>query len=94
VENANLTHQSTSARPGRSIHSCSLPCVKTHKFRTRCTDKRNQTQFVPISKFNDKISYYLVLTFQTLCYVMPLDRENLHVAPTLWIEGMSSVVSH
>ncbi|KAK2367175.1 HIT-type Zinc finger family protein [Trifolium repens] len=41
--------------PGCSIQSCSLPCVKAHKLRTGCTGKRNQTQFVPISQFNDDI---------------------------------------
>ncbi|XP_004488054.1 uncharacterized protein [Cicer arietinum] len=41
--------------PGCSIQSCSLPCVKAHKQRTGCTGKRNQTQFVPISQFNDDI---------------------------------------
>lgn len=41
--------------PGCSMQSCSLPCVKAHKARTGCTGKRNQTQFVPISQFNDSI---------------------------------------
>ncbi|KAJ1431360.1 Zinc finger, HIT-type [Sesbania bispinosa] len=41
--------------PGCSIHSCSLPCVKAHKERTGCTGKRNQTQFVPLSHFDDNI---------------------------------------
>ncbi|XP_061358678.1 uncharacterized protein LOC133302878 [Gastrolobium bilobum] len=41
--------------PGCSIHSCSLPCVKAHKVRTGCTGKRNQTQFVPLSQFDDNI---------------------------------------
>ncbi|CAJ2666867.1 unnamed protein product [Trifolium pratense] len=41
--------------PGCSIQSCSLPCVKAHKLRTGCTGKRNRTQFVPISQFNDDI---------------------------------------
>ncbi|XP_045818862.1 box C/D snoRNA protein 1-like [Trifolium pratense] len=41
--------------PGCSIQSCSLPCVKAHKLRTGCTGKRNRTQFVPISQFNDNI---------------------------------------
>ncbi|TKY45055.1 Box C/D snoRNA protein 1 [Spatholobus suberectus] len=39
--------------PGCSLHSCGLPCVKSHKERTRCSGKRNQTQFVPLSKFDD-----------------------------------------
>lgn len=41
--------------PGCSICSCSLPCVKAHKQRTGCTGKRNQTQFVPISQFDDNL---------------------------------------
>lgn len=41
--------------PGCSIRSCSLPCVKAHKQRTGCTGKRNQTQYVPISQFDDNL---------------------------------------
>ncbi|KAJ7949104.1 Box C/D snoRNA protein 1 [Quillaja saponaria] len=41
--------------PGCSIRSCSLPCVKAHKKRTGCTGKRNHTEFVPISQFNDNL---------------------------------------
>ncbi|KAK7270795.1 hypothetical protein RJT34_26220 [Clitoria ternatea] len=41
--------------PGCSLHSCGLPCVKSHKERTGCTGKRNQTQFVPLSQFDDNI---------------------------------------
>ncbi|KAK7314912.1 hypothetical protein VNO77_33442 [Canavalia gladiata] len=41
--------------PGCSLQSCSLPCVKSHKVRTGCTGKRNQTQFVPLSQFDDNI---------------------------------------
>ncbi|PON59528.1 Zinc finger, HIT-type [Parasponia andersonii] len=39
--------------PGCSFCSCSLPCVKAHKQRTGCTGKRNRTQFVPLSNFDD-----------------------------------------
>ncbi|PON87069.1 Zinc finger, HIT-type [Trema orientale] len=39
--------------PGCSFRSCSLPCVKAHKQRTGCTGKRNRTQFVPLSNFDD-----------------------------------------
>lgn len=56
--------------PGCSMQSCSLPCVKAHKARTGCTGKRNQTQFVPISQFNDSI--LLSGTYSSnfvLCYV-------------------------
>ncbi|KAK6912244.1 Zinc finger, HIT-type, partial [Dillenia turbinata] len=31
--------------PSCSLRSCSLPCVKAHKQRTGCTEKRKQTQF-------------------------------------------------
>ncbi|KAL2349530.1 hypothetical protein Fmac_003530 [Flemingia macrophylla] len=41
--------------PGCSFHTCSLPCVKSHKERTRCSGKRNKTQFVPLSKFDDNL---------------------------------------
>ncbi|KDP20399.1 hypothetical protein JCGZ_05282 [Jatropha curcas] len=41
--------------PGCSLRSCSLPCVKAHKERTGCSGKRNQTQFVPLSQFNDNL---------------------------------------
>ncbi|KAL9324212.1 hypothetical protein ACSQ67_009069 [Phaseolus vulgaris] len=41
--------------PGCSLHSCSLPCVKSHKERTGCSGKRIQTLFVPLSKFDDDI---------------------------------------
>ncbi|XP_057446408.1 putative box C/D snoRNA protein SPCC613.07 [Lotus japonicus] len=41
--------------PGCSVRSCSLPCVKAHKVRTGCTGKRNRTQFVPLSQFDDSV---------------------------------------
>ncbi|XAR54316.1 hypothetical protein NMG60_11029385 [Bertholletia excelsa] len=41
--------------PGCSIRSCSLPCVTAHKQRTGCTGKRQQTQFVPLSQFDDNL---------------------------------------
>ncbi|PSS26449.1 Box C/D snoRNA protein [Actinidia chinensis var. chinensis] len=41
--------------PGCSVRSCSLPCVKAHKQRTVCTGKRQQTQFVPLSQFDDNL---------------------------------------
>ncbi|KAG6671600.1 box C/D snoRNA protein 1 [Carya illinoinensis] len=41
--------------PGCSMRSCSLPCVKAHKQRTGCTGKRSQTQFVPLSQFDDNL---------------------------------------
>lgn len=41
--------------PGCSARSCSLPCVKAHKQRAGCTGKRNQTQFVPLSQFDDNL---------------------------------------
>ncbi|CAL9131684.1 unnamed protein product [Musa acuminata var. zebrina] len=43
--------------PGCSILTCSLPCVKSHKERTRCTGKRNRTEFVPLSQFDDKLLF-------------------------------------
>ncbi|XP_062111173.1 uncharacterized protein LOC133822749 [Humulus lupulus] len=49
--------------PGCSFRSCSLPCVKAHKQRTGCTGKRNRTEFVPLSQFDDNqlISDYNLL---------------------------------
>ncbi|KAG9444012.1 hypothetical protein H6P81_015352 [Aristolochia fimbriata] len=41
--------------PGCSIRTCSLPCVKSHKQRTNCNGKRNRTEFVPLSKFDDNL---------------------------------------
>ncbi|RDX63254.1 Box C/D snoRNA protein 1, partial [Mucuna pruriens] len=41
--------------PGCSLHSCCLPCVKSHKERTGCSGKRNLTQFLPLSQFDDNI---------------------------------------
>ena len=77
--------------PGCSIQSCSLPCVKAHKTCTGCTGKRNQTQFVPISQFDD--STLLSGTYSSNCVMlcMPLNLENLYPVPTLEIEGMSGV---
>ncbi|XP_053542266.1 box C/D snoRNA protein 1 [Ictalurus punctatus] len=33
--------------------SCSLPCVKQHKFRSGCSGVRDRTTFVPLSHFSD-----------------------------------------
>ncbi|XP_068659350.1 uncharacterized protein [Aristolochia californica] len=41
--------------PGCSIRTCSLPCVKSHKQRTNCIGKRNRTEFVPLSEFDDNL---------------------------------------
>lgn len=41
--------------PGCSLRSCSLPCVKAHKQHTGCTGKRQQTQCVPLSQFDDDL---------------------------------------
>ncbi|KAL8140690.1 hypothetical protein V2J09_006711 [Rumex salicifolius] len=41
--------------PGCSFRSCSLACVKSHKKRTSCTGKRDQTHFVPLSQFDDSL---------------------------------------
>ncbi|CAE5956562.1 unnamed protein product [Arabidopsis arenosa] len=49
--------------PGCSIRSCGLPCVKAHKQRTGCTGKKNLTNVVPLSKFDDNLllSDYIML---------------------------------
>ncbi|WOG95697.1 hypothetical protein DCAR_0415024 [Daucus carota subsp. sativus] len=41
--------------PACSIRSCSLPCVKAHKLSTGCTGKRQLTQIIPLSKFDDNL---------------------------------------
>lgn len=41
--------------PRCSLRSCSLACVKSHKKRTSCSGKRDQTQFVPLSQFDDNL---------------------------------------
>ncbi|RVW15273.1 hypothetical protein CK203_082035 [Vitis vinifera] len=41
--------------PGCSVPSRSLPCVEAHKQHTRCTGKRQWTQFVPLSQFDDNL---------------------------------------
>ncbi|KAG1369839.1 Box C/D snoRNA protein 1 [Cocos nucifera] len=39
--------------PRCSLLTCSLPCVKSHKQRNSCTGKRNRTEFVHLSQFDD-----------------------------------------
>lgn len=58
--------------PGCSIHSCSLPCVKSHKKRTGCTGTRDQTQFVPLSQFDDNtlLSGSLLFKFVFFLWVL------------------------
>ncbi|KAL6322848.1 hypothetical protein AAG906_020848 [Vitis piasezkii] len=41
--------------PGCSVPSRSLPCVEAHKQHTGCTGKRQRTQFVPLSQFDDNL---------------------------------------
>ncbi|XP_057978732.1 uncharacterized protein LOC131165085 isoform X1 [Malania oleifera] len=43
--------------PGCSLRTCSLACVKAHKQRSGCTGKRQQTQFVPLSQFDDNVLF-------------------------------------
>ncbi|KAH6778354.1 Calcium-binding tetratricopeptide family protein [Perilla frutescens var. hirtella] len=40
---------------GRSLRTCSLACVNSHKQCTACSGKRPLTNFVPISKFDDNL---------------------------------------
>jgi hypothetical protein len=54
--------------PGCSVRSCSLPCVKAHKQRAGCTGKRNQTQFVPLSQFDDNLLVSGTFLCQLLCF--------------------------
>ncbi|CCG83863.1 protein of unknown function [Taphrina deformans PYCC 5710] len=39
--------------PACVSHTCSLTCSKRHKLSTNCSGKRNQTTFIPRSKFDD-----------------------------------------
>ncbi|XP_003386220.1 PREDICTED: box C/D snoRNA protein 1-like [Amphimedon queenslandica] len=39
--------------PGCNKRSCSLGCVNKHKEATGCSGKRNITEFVPLSQYND-----------------------------------------
>ncbi|CAI8593553.1 unnamed protein product [Vicia faba] len=69
--------------PGCSIQSCSLPCVKAHKVRTGCNGKRNQTQFVPISQFDDNIllsDYNLLEEVKRVAEVALRTRTKLGVS--------------
>ncbi|CAK8564963.1 unnamed protein product [Lathyrus sativus] len=69
--------------PGCSIQSCSLPCVKAHKARTGCNGKRNQTQFVPISQFDDNIllsDYNLLEEVKRVAEVASKTRTKLGVS--------------
>lgn len=70
--------------PGCSFRSCSLPCVKAHKERTGCMGKRNRTQFVPLSQFDDNqllsgtsyhSSYYF--EFKTLYVLFVINLPKL-----------------
>ena len=64
-------------RPGCFVRSCSLPCVKAHKQHTRCTGKRQRTQFFPLAQFDDN----LLLSgnfFSRFCSL--LSNFNTHLA--------------
>lgn len=39
--------------PACSRRTCCLPCVNSHKHRLGCTGKRDSTQFIPLSQFDD-----------------------------------------
>ncbi|CAL5185055.1 unnamed protein product [Lathyrus oleraceus] len=72
--------------PGCSIQSCSLPCVKAHKVRTGCNGKRNQTQFVPITQFDDNIllsDYNLLEEVKRVAEVASRTRTKLGMSTYL-----------
>ncbi|XP_068662580.1 uncharacterized protein [Aristolochia californica] len=48
-------NQSKYKCPGCSIRTCSLSCVKSHKQHSNCNGKRNRTEFVPLSEFDDNL---------------------------------------
>ncbi|KAK0206799.1 hypothetical protein DFS33DRAFT_620343 [Desarmillaria ectypa] len=37
--------------PGCETPTCSLPCSKAHKERTRCTGQRNKVKYVPMNRY-------------------------------------------
>ncbi|KAK1300433.1 hypothetical protein QJS10_CPB13g00641 [Acorus calamus] len=41
--------------PGCSARTCGLACVRSHKLSSGCTGKRNLSQVVPISRFDDNL---------------------------------------
>eukprot|EP00208_Stichococcus_sp_RCC1054_P005978 CAMPEP_0206148042 /NCGR_PEP_ID=MMETSP1473-20131121/35395_1 /ASSEMBLY_ACC=CAM_ASM_001109 /TAXON_ID=1461547 /ORGANISM="Stichococcus sp, Strain RCC1054" /LENGTH=482 /DNA_ID=CAMNT_0053545227 /DNA_START=176 /DNA_END=1620 /DNA_ORIENTATION=- len=41
--------------PGCQAQTCSLPCSKGHKDRTKCTGKRKRTGYVPLNSYDEAI---------------------------------------
>lgn len=39
--------------PACRIRTCSLPCCQAHKKRTKCTGKRNRSEFLPLCRMSD-----------------------------------------
>ena len=44
-------HLSKYCCPRCSLKTCSLPCVKQHKERDKCSGIRDKTEYIKISKF-------------------------------------------
>eukprot|EP00976_Prorocentrum_cordatum_P081237 1184315-Prorocentrum_minimum.AAC.2 len=40
--------------PGCEVATCSLACSRAHKAETKCTGKRNRTEFVPTNQLTDR----------------------------------------
>ncbi|RWW24342.1 hypothetical protein GW17_00011373 [Ensete ventricosum] len=72
--------------PGCSILTCSLPCVKSHKERTSCTGKRNRTEFVRLSHFDDKLlisgqqlQNTVIVEYPVIYVFLPSDKYDFEV---------------
>ncbi len=70
--------------------SIMFPCVKAHKLRTCCSGKRDKTEFVPLSRFDDNLllsgSFYLSTLFNLVGLLMlerRLAQSNLKLCDEL-----------
>lgn len=70
--------------PACFFRSCSLLCVNAHKHRTGCSGKKNQTDFVPLSQFNDNVllsDYNLLEEVKRVTEAAHRTRTKLSVHP-------------
>ena len=68
--------------PDCSVRSCSLPCVQAHKQHTGCTGKRQQTQFVPLSQFDDNLLKSGTFFFLKFCSLLLNSCTHLAILKT------------
>ncbi|KAL6322807.1 hypothetical protein AAG906_020807 [Vitis piasezkii] len=83
--------------PGCFVPSRSLSCVKAHKQHTGCTGKRQRTQFVPLSQFDDKLllsDYNLLEEVKRVAKSAQRTRVNLcghsHFKTLSHLQGLSN----